>query len=345
MTVTKQVSILVEPRFGYADRDGLPHKPSFLETLKELARVITVVSYPIHSLTALNFVLQISTLVVVLVFSLRFLSMSALVLTLPLIFLLGTIHNTIWYHRYCSHRAFEFARPTYALLFLWTNPLAFIFREEVYAIPHRIHHQRTEKAGDPYGPHLGWLASCLAPELTQRINPNLSKEQYDLIKQTLSHIGLRTHTYAQFKKTGSIESLPYYAGRTIFSQAVWSLFAYLAGGTAYLAAYYCSLFITTLLIRDFNWRGHGGNFRRQKKLGWEFDTKSYALNQRFYGYIASEWHDNHHSYPASANNGFLTRQVDVAFQVIKFMHRLGIVRSYVDASSKFKKERLHCSLV
>jgi stearoyl-CoA desaturase (delta-9 desaturase) len=343
--VTKQVPILVEPRFGYADRDGLPYEPSFQETLKELARVMNIVSYPYHLLTALNFVLQISTLVLVFVFCLRFLSMSALVFILLLIFFLGTIHNTIWYHRYCSHKAFEFARPAYAILFLWTNPLAFIFREEVYAIPHRIHHQRTEKAGDPYGPHLGWLASCLAPELTQRINPNLSKEHYESIKQTLSHIGLRTHTYAQFKKTGSIESLPYYAGRTIFSQTVWSLFAYLAGGTAYLAAYYCGLFIITFLIRDFNWRGHGGNFRRQKKVGWEFDTKSYALNQRFYGYIASEWHDNHHNYPASANNGFLTRQVDIAFQVIKFMHRMGIVRSYVDAGDKFNKDRFTRSLV
>jgi stearoyl-CoA desaturase (delta-9 desaturase) len=86
--------------------------------------------------------------------------------------------------------------------------------------------------------------------------------------------------------------------------------------------------------------GHGGNRRRVKKTRWEFDDKSYALNQYFYGYLASEWHDNHHKYPFSANNGFLPRQFDLAFQIIKLMHKVGIVESYVDAKPAFAKECL-----
>jgi stearoyl-CoA desaturase (delta-9 desaturase) len=88
---------------------------------------------------------------------------------------------------------------------------------------------------------------------------------------------------------------------------------------------------------------HGGNQPRRKKVGWEFDDRNYALNQWFYGYIASEWHDNHHKYPFSASNGFLPGQIDLAFQIIKLLHRLGIVESYVNAKPLFEKECLGLS--
>ena len=120
----------------------------------------------------------------------------------------------------------------------------------------------------------------------------------------------------------------------------WSL---MIGGLDIVWAWYAAIFFITFLIRDFNWRGHGGNKPRPKKRGWEFDDKSYALNQWFYGYLASEWHDNHHKYPSSANNGFLAGQIDFAFLLIKLMYRLGVVESYVDARPIFQKECLNCS--
>ena len=50
-----------------------------------------------------------------------------------------------------------------------------------------------------------------------------------------------------------------------------------------------------------------------------------------------EWHDNHHEYPISASNGFLPGQIDIAFQIIKLMHRTGIVESYIDARALFER--------
>ena len=63
-------------------------------------------------------------------------------------------------------------------------------------------------------------------------------------------------------------------------------------------------FVNLAMVRDFNWRGHGGTYRNKKIPGWEFDSRSRALNQHAYGFLASEWHDNHHKYPYSANSGF-----------------------------------------
>ncbi len=108
-----------------------------------------------------------------------------------------------------------------------------------------------------------------------------------------------------------------------------------------MVAWYTSVFLAVFLIRDFNWRGHGGNHASKgKKLGWEFDDKSNARNQFFYGYFASEWHDNHHKYPSSAKNGFLQGQPDLAFQIIKFLSKIGVIESYVDMSRMFKEQIL-----
>jgi fatty-acid desaturase len=337
--VTKS-PMLVEPGFGCADSDGRAYKPTFQEILNEWLYVIDVVANPSHALTVINFIFQLSTSLALFSVCFLYFTTGSFVFLLIMVLVLGTIYNTVWYHRYCSHVAFEFKQPRYRLAFLWTNPLAFIFREEIYAIPHRYHHQHTDTPGDPYGPHLGWLVTFLAPELTQRLNSHISQEEFETLKRSIRHIGLQTHSYDQFRKTGCIESLFHYAARAVFTQFFWGVLVFGFGGASYLASYYCAIFIATVLIRDFNWRGHGGNFPRIKKQGWEFDNRSLALNQHFYGYIASEWHDNHHKYPMSANSGFLPGQIDFAFQIIKLMHRVGIVESYIDARSIFNKECL-----
>lgn len=339
MTAEKKSPILVEPKFGYADRNGLPHKPTSKETIKEWLFVMNCVSNPGHSLTAINFACQLATSIPFFVFLGRYASMPSLLFLLCAVLCLGTVYNTVWYHRYCSDMAFQFTRPLYAKIILWTNPLAFIFREEIYALPHQIHHQRTEQAGDPYGPHLGYFANFLSPELTQRINPNITREEFESRKKSLLHIGLRSHSYERFRTTGSIESLCYYAARAIFSQVIWIAATYAMGGVAFVAAYYSAIFITTVLIRDFNWRGHGGNLPGLvKRRGWEFDKNTRSLNQYFYGFIASEWHDNHHHYRTSARNGFLPGQIDAAFILVKYLHRIGIVKSYIDAQDLFYRQ-------
>jgi stearoyl-CoA desaturase (delta-9 desaturase) len=55
---------------------------------------------------------------------------------------------------------------------------------------------------------------------------------------------------------------------------------------------------------------------------------SYARNQGFYGFLAGEWHGNHHLHPRSARAGHGPWQPDLAFAIIRLMRRLGIVASY-----------------
>ncbi len=337
----KKSPILVELRFRHSGADDHPHAPTFKETISELLHALNFIKYPTHTLLAVNFFFYLLTSVAFVIFSFSYLTLHSFIFTMICVAFLGTVYNSVWFHRYCCHSAYHFKKARYSYLFLWTNPLSFIFREETYAIPHRIHHEQSERAADPYGPHLGWLGSFLSTELTQRLNTDITERDYALLTSSISHIGLAENTFEQFKTTGSIEKVTQYLSRAVFAQLFWTGLVFGFGGTTYLMAWYGSCFIATTLIRDFNWRGHGGNSRHTKRPGWEFDHRSYALNQRFYGYIASEWHDNHHKYPTSANNGFLPGQIDIAFHVIKTLCKFRIVQAYIDSLPRFKEEILH----
>jgi stearoyl-CoA desaturase (delta-9 desaturase) len=64
-------------------------------------------------------------------------------------------------------------------------------------------------------------------------------------------------------------------------------------------------------------------------------VSSLAVNQRFYGFVAGEWHNNHHAFRASANSGFGRMQPDIPFAFIKLLHRLGVVSRYTNHQSQF----------
>ena len=337
MTITDNViKTLIEPDFyRYISRDSKT-KPSAVETLQDLYNAINFTRDRRHIPVALFFFFNVGIGLIFVIHLACYATLASIIFMSLSTCFLGTIFNTVWYHRYCSHRAFKFCGRWPTTVFLWTNPL--LFREECYAIPHKIHHRLTEQFGDPYGPHLGWLASFLSSELTQRINTEISEQEFDRLKRSIRHIGLAENSFADFKRTGSIDGIAHYIARTTLAQGLWASLAYSVGGIAILTAWYGSIFVILLLIRDFNWRGHGGNKPRPEITGGEFNNRSYALNQHFYGYLASEWHDNHHRYPLSANNAFTSGQFDLAFQIIKFLSLIGLVESYIDTRHEFARQ-------
>lgn len=331
----KYSPFLLEPTFGYETPDGCPKLPSIREVTAEWLDAVNFIKDRTRFLIALNFCFHISTFFVFIAFVSHYMSVITILFAIITTCFTITIYNTLWYHRYCSDGSYTFSSLRYPRLFLWTSPL--FIRESIYAIPHWTHHHRTDKLGDPYGPHLGWFGCYLSIDSSMKLNTHISERQYGTIVKMTEHIGFKVNSYAQFKKTGSVEHLGYYLVKTAFAQLFWSVPIYYLGGIPFLTAWFSAIFIATVMIRDFNWRGHGG-LRQKKVPGWEFDTNSRALNQRFYGYLASEWHDNHHKYPMSANTALLPGQIDISFQIIKLMHVIGWVNSYIDARPLFRKE-------
>jgi len=56
------------------------------------------------------------------------------------------------------------------------------------------------------------------------------------------------------------------------------------------------------------------------------------------GFVAGEWHNNHHLFPKSARSGFKAHQVDMAWYYIKLMSILGAVSSYTDSKKQFMEQ-------
>jgi len=329
-------SFLLEPTYKYTTDGQTPHRPTPREALVEWLDVVDFVRKPRRALNAALFVAHWSTFACLVLFFAKYFTLSTCAFWIASVVFLCNGPHTLWYHRYCSHRAFKFKRLSFARLFLWSNPL--YTPEEHYAIAHRQHHAFQERVGDPYGPHIGWLGSYVAIDSIQKLNVDIPPDRYEKLQKSVEHIGFKMNSYRQFRRTGTVENLRHYFLRTLVAQALWCSLAYAIGGVPYVVTWYGSTYTLWFLLRDFGWRGHRG---KSKVPDWEFDVHSSATNQRFYGYLASEWHDNHHLYPSSANLAFLPSQFDISFQLVRVLNGLGLLESYNDAKPKFLRRFGH----
>ena len=325
---------LLPRTYSIRDADGNRRAPTLAEVGRQLLHSVNFVRDRRQTLRAVFELFHAATFLAFGVFIFRFLSISTfLVYCLSVVFL-ATFINTIWYHRYCSHRAFRFRHPAWAKIFLWLNPIG--FREEIYALLHHIHHAIEDEDHDPYGPHLGAFGSYVALGEFE-IDSNVTPKEYERITGILAHTGVPFASLRSFRRWRSVEWIPHYLARWTFATLAWASLAYLVGGVPFLTAWFAAVFTYTFLMRDFNYRGHSRPDEPGHVDGWDFDRRSQALNQRFYGYVAGEWHNNHHSFSASANCAFQAGQLDLPFVMIKAMHKMRIVERFNDQQPQFER--------
>ena len=310
---THRAGLLLEPTYGYGESS--PHKPSLRQVWVEWVDAVSFWKEPSRGMAAFYAAYHLATLAVFVFFITRFFSLYAVLAILAIATSIATLFNTVWYHRYCTHRAFKFRSLWFARLFLWLNPVC--FREESYVIPHRIHHSKSDEIGDPYGPHLGWLGSYLATESQQKTNRNISRADYERLAKSLEHIGFIKNSYEEFQRVGSVEKVWHYLARVLVANLAWTSLGYAFAGWAGLLGWLSGVFFYSFLVRDFNYRGHGG-FLGNHHPG-------VPLNHIFYGFIAGEWHENHHVYPRSARCGLAWWQLDVPYWIIRAMALSGVV--------------------
>jgi stearoyl-CoA desaturase (delta-9 desaturase) len=193
-------------------------------------------------------------------------------------------------------------------------------------IPHHVHHSKSDKPGDPYGPHLGWLGSYLATESQQKMRLDITRAEYDRLTKSLSHIGFMQNSYEDYQRIGSVENMWHFGARMLFVNLFWPAIGYAIAGWFGALSWLSASFVYSLIVRDFNYRGHGG-FLGTNKAG-------IPLNQFFYGVIAGEWHDNHHAYPRLARSGLAWWQLDIPYWIIKLLNLCGAVQKYNSPDGK-----------
>ena len=305
--------MLHTPTYGHPG--PVPHTPGTWQVWAEWFDALNFRKDRTRLLALANALYHFATFVIFAWFLIAHFSVAAVVTVALIGSFIGTIYNTVWYHRYCSHQAYKFSSIWFARAFLWTNPL--FLREECYVIPHRIHHAKSDEPGDPYGPHLGWLGSYLATETVQKMNRNITFSEYERLVKSLAHVGFLSNSYAQYQRTGSVENLWYWFARVIFACLFWCGLAWVVAGWWGVWAWLSGAFLFTFLVRDFNFRGHG-TFTGTEQHG-------KPVNQFLYGLTVGEWHENHHNYPRLARSGLRWWQVDVPYWVILAMKSCGIV--------------------
>ncbi len=323
--------VLQPPSYGY-ERAGELYVPTHRELLREFLARMNVLDCRKNWLSLWSWTSTLSLLVPLALFFTRYFSWPLFVAGFVYSMVLLGSHGTVWLHRYSTHRAFKFSSDF--ARFVCRNLVVKLVPEEVYVVSHHVHHRFPDVPGDPYNPQAGWLYCFLADANHQGIARDLDEREYERAAKLIDHTGVRINSYQQYRVWGSLCHPGWTILHFLANWAFWYGVFFLAGGHALAVTLFGASGVWALGVRTFNYEGHGKGSDR-KRAGVDFHQRDRSVNQLWPGYVAGEWHNNHHLFPNSARSGFLPHQVDLAWRFIHLMSVVGAVSSYNDAKREF----------
>lgn len=323
--------ILEPPSYGYT-RDGKFYAPPVKTLLREMLSRINIFATKKNWLPLLCWSVTLVQIVPLFIFLGFYFSWPLFVAGFVYSMVVLGTHGTIWYHRYSTHRAYQFKNNFWR--FITSNLVIKVIPEEIYVVSHHVHHAVSEEPGDPYNVHGGWWYCFLADAIHQPINRNLDETEYRRVAELLRHTGIYLNTYEQYKKWGSVSNPYDTIARVVLNWAFWYGAFYLMGGHGLAMAMFGSAGVWGIGVRTFNYDGHGAG-KDKRKDGIDFNRKDLSINQLWPGLVTGEWHNNHHLYPNGARAGFQRYQLDYAWYYIKALHTIGAVTGYRDFKEDF----------
>ncbi len=326
---------LEPPAYGWMDKNENLVKPRHKEILHEFFSRLNCIKNRKNWLPFFSWAKIVILIPFLFLFFFKYFSFGILAIAFVYSMVLMGTHGTIWYHRYCTHGAYKFSHPFWRLL--TRNLTLSIIPEEIYVISHHVHHAKSDQPGDPYNATAGFLYCFLADVNHQPIARNLNESDYGRLVSLMKHTGVKTNTYAQYQEWGSLANPAREITGCLLNWSFWYAVFYLLGGNALACALFGAAGFWAIGVRTFNFEGHGKG-KDKRKDGSDFNRKDLSVNQLWPGFVAGEWHNNHHLYPSSARSGFLKYQVDFAWYYIKFMNRIGAVSSYHDSKHLFLEQ-------
>jgi fatty-acid desaturase len=214
------------------------------------------------------------------------------------------------YHRLLTHRSYkppkwvEYILATCGALALEGGPIFWV-------ATHRVHHQFSDKHGDPHTPrdgkwwsHIVWMlvgnaSHCDLAECG-RYAPDLVKDPF--------HVRLSKYHYVPLIILGilltAIGGLPF---------LLWGVFFRVTVG----------LHATWLV----NSATHLWGRRR-------FPTRDGSRNNWWVALVTfgEGWHNNHHAHPTSARHGLAWYELDITWMTIRLLQAVGLAKSVQEAS-------------
>ena len=336
-------NILETPSYGWADENGNLIKPTFSQLFNEFLGRINIFKDIRNWLPFLGWFWILCILPFFLLLLSKFAFTTHFFGMVLIGFLYGMVfmgsHGTFWYHRYCTHSAFKFKNAFWR--FIGQQLVVKVVPEEVYVLSHHIHHEKSDMPGDPYNAFAGFFYCFFADTNHQLINRNLSEEEYKQAAKLMAHTGCPINSYAAYKKYASVVPPSFILLNWIINWSFWATVFYFIGqwtgfgGLDLIIATFAGTFVWAVGIRTFNYEGHGKGKGEEAWGESDVNRKDYSINQMWPGFVAGEWHNNHHLFPTSARSGFLNYQMDLPYYLVRFFSMIGGIESYRDYKKQF----------
>ena len=327
--------VLQRPSYGWQDENGALIKPTTKQIFKEAASRINIFADRKNWISLIGWLTIVMILPMFCIFIVYYFSIKLLLLFILYSMIIMSTHGTIWFHRYCTHKAFTFSKPIWR--FITQNLVIKSFSEEMYVVSHHVHHVKSDEPGDPYNAQAGFAYCMLADVNHQSISKNLSEQDYTKAVHFMCHTGMPVNSYKKYQKWGSIACPLFTICLLLGNWAFWYTAFYFMGGNGLACAMFSAAMFWMIFVRAFNYTGHGKGEKKHID-GIDYDRRNLSINQTRPGLFSGEWHNNHHLFPVSARAGFLPYQIDLAWIYIYSMYKIGVVSSYHDSKKEFLKK-------
>ena len=228
--------------------------------------------------------------------------------------MVGCLGIGMCYHRLLTHRGYH--TPKWVEYFMTVcSTLALEGGPIFWVATHRIHHQHSDKEGDPHSPidgtwwaHMGWIlmGKSMHHDTTTlaRYVPDLAKDKF--------HVWITKYHYVPIIVLGvilfAIGGVPF---------LLWGIFARTVVGLH-----------ATWLVNSVT---HKWGSRRFKTH--DFSTNNLVVALLTWG---EGWHNNHHAHPTSARHGLRWYEVDVNWYGIWTLEKLGLAKKILLAKVNTK---------
>jgi stearoyl-CoA desaturase (delta-9 desaturase) len=260
------------------------------------------------------------------VIALPFFSWEALVVSLVLHWVSGSLGVCLGFHRLLTHGGFK-TYPWVKALLTFAGQTAGEGSADMWVATHRKHHALSDKPGDPHSPHDGsWWSHMLwiypfktdeeRQELLTHWAPDMAK---DPVVSWVSKHFLATHFVVGFALLG----LGYAYG----------------GWSMALSMMMWGVFVRTVAVLHVTWfvnsASHMFGYRN-------YETTDDSRNNWWVAILAygEGWHNNHHAYPRMAVHGHKWWEFDATWQFLRLMRVCGLAWDIVDyRTNKEKRDR------
>lgn len=236
--------------------------------------------------------------------ALFFFSWTGVALAAFLWWVTGSLGIGMGYHRLLTHRSYktpkwvEYTLATFGTMTLEGGPIFWV-------ATHRIHHEHTDKPGDPHSPrdgkwwsHMGWITNGKA---MHRSTDALAPFARDLVNDPF-HVWL---------------SKWHWVPLVVSSLAILAIF----GWQVTLWA----VFVRVTLGLHFTWLVNSATHLWGSR---RFDTDDDSRNSFWVAILTfgEGWHNNHHAHMQSARHGLRWWEIDMNYYGIVVLRMLGLAK-------------------